>query len=128
LIRRPSAPVQQARAIRRGAEQWVIATLLLLFGAAAVATFPVASSLELKEHASSTNQLQRQAEAPREVRGIVRTLVPKSAGGGKYLLPAQAAAIAEVAFSFTVPSVAARKSERSRPRSFDARAPPAAMA
>lgn len=106
----------------------MIATFLLLFGAAAVASFPASSSLELKEHASSATDLQRQAKAPREVRGIVRTLVPKSAGTGKELLPVRAAAMTVAVYTLVVPSLDVRNSERSPPRLFDARAPPAAVA
>ena len=128
LNRRPSGPVPQTRAIRRGAEQWLIATFLLLFGAAAVASFPVSSSLELKEHASSATDLQRLAKAPREVRGIVQVLLAKSAGGGKELLPVRAAEIVEAVYSFAVPVVEIRGRGRSPLRSFYARAPPASMA
>lgn len=128
MNRRPSRPVQRTLAIRRSAGRWLIATFLLVFGAAALASVPVSSSLELKEHARSTTDLQRLANPQREARGIVEALLPRGTGGGKDFLIVRAVETAEAAFAFAMPSVFVRGSERLPLRSFFARAPPALMA
>jgi hypothetical protein len=112
----------------RGAEPWLIATFLLLFGAAAMASLPVTSSLQGKEQARSASDRPVLVEVKREVSGTFRQLVPKRSGGGKDLLPARAQAMAEAIHPSRAYQFKSGDGVQSAPRLYQVRAPPVRLA
>jgi hypothetical protein len=102
----------------------MLATLLLVFGAAAVASVPVSSAFERKEHARSADDVQRIAEVRHEARGIVSAVQRKGASGGKDILPNRSVADVGATRSVNAQGLEFSDGTRVAQRPFKARAPP----
>ncbi|MCE9521472.1 MAG: hypothetical protein K8S25_03460 [Alphaproteobacteria bacterium] len=121
----------RARVMRAGAESWLLATFMLLFGAALFASLPAASAVASKPSAHFTTDAQRLAAADGSERGIVRApsrvvraVAPKFGGGGNDLIAAGAPSVAGFAALRGVYSSAVASDARILERAFRARAPP----
>ena len=131
LTKLPAGTIHQARALRGGTDSWLLATFLLLFGAALVASVPASPGVPSSLRGHSSQDAQRAASTANPERGVVRAqsrvvraVQPKGAGGGVDLLAVCMVDIACIGAPREIFAADVSIDARVAPRAFHARAPP----